>query len=53
MSFNNPPSPDLHTGIAENGLWWSIRQEAKRNPVLKDMLDQVIEYYHLSKKGTK
>lgn len=35
--------------LKESAEWTEIRQAAQTNPVLKDMLDQIREYYYLTK----
>ena len=35
--------------LEEEVEWRSIRQAAKTNPVLQDMVDQLREYYYLTK----
>lgn len=37
----------LHEELKEDKLWGQIRRAAKTDPVLKDMLDQVIVYHRL------
>lgn len=40
---------DLHEQIKEDKLWGDIRRAAKKNPALKQALDEAILIYTLSK----
>lgn len=42
---------DLMFDLKEDRLWGSIRRAAKKDEVLADMLEQVILYHLLTKKG--